>query len=82
MGIESKEERAVNAAGAPWRALPATVQRQAQIAGILAHEGVTWGAEGMTRALQVAIALDQVNPIPDVVQWMQAEKMWPFDGNK
>jgi hypothetical protein len=79
MGIESKEEKAVNAAGAPWRKLPATRQRHEQIKGILAHEGASFDVDGMTRALQVAIALDQANPIPDVVQWMQAEKMWPFD---
>jgi hypothetical protein len=78
MGIESKEEKAVNAAGGPWKLLPATRARQSQIAGILAHEGAQFNADGMTRALQVAIALDEVNPIPDVVGWMQSEKMWPF----
>ncbi len=79
MGIESKEEKAIIAAAGPWRKLPATVARQAQIAAILRHEGVVDGIDGMTRALQIAAALDQASPIPDVVQWMQAEKMWPFD---
>jgi hypothetical protein len=78
MGIESKEEQAVNAAGGPWKQLPATRARQEQIRGILAHEGARFDADGMTRALQVAIALDEVKPIPDIVQWMQSEKMWPF----
>lgn len=78
MGIESKEEKAVNAAGALWDQLPATRQRHEQIKAILVHEGARFDVDGMTRALQVAIALDEAKPIPDVVQWMQAQKMWPF----
>lgn len=78
MGIESKKEKAVNAAAGPWHQLPATCARRSQIAGILAHEGAKFDADGMTRALQIAFALDEITPIPDVTQWMQAEKMWPF----
>lgn len=79
MGIESKEEIAVHAAKGVWHQLPEVQQRQKQIAGILVHEGVNFDADGLTRALQIAIALDNAKPMLSVVPWMQTTRQWPFD---
>ena len=79
MGTLTPEEEAINDATRLWEKLPATVARAAQVKAILQFEGATFDADGVTRAQQTFIALDQQNPIPPVVPWMRQEKMWPFD---
>lgn len=79
MGISTPQEAAIQAASGQWKQLPEVKARQVQIAAILAHEGVTgFTAEGITRALQINLALDEINHLERVVPWMQRTRQWPF----
>jgi hypothetical protein len=60
------EELASRAATPAWRALPATVARGEAVRAAVA--GHRFDAAGLTAALQAFIALDQVDPIPDIHQ--------------
>lgn len=80
MGLSTPEEAAINQASEVWAQLPWVKWRQVQVASILLAEGVIgFTAEGITRALQINFALDQIRPLGSVVPWMQAQKMWPFE---
>ena len=60
------EELASRAATPAWLALPALVERAEAVQAAVA--GHSFNAAGMTAALQAFIALDKVNPVPDVDQ--------------
>ena len=58
------EEEARHAATPAWHALPAIVERGEAVRAAVA--GHRFDEAGLTAALQAFIALDKVNPIPDV----------------
>lgn len=71
MAALTPEEEAANAATPAWRALPTTVARHNELRAIAVANGHRFDPAGMTAILQAFAALNEANPIPDVIQAQQ-----------